>query len=114
MEREKLLACRPILKKEYPIFHERIVTFLRAISTKEKAEKLKAELLSKYEDYEASYFPERKRYFYELYPDEKPEWMDDEDEDEYDYFDDDDDDDFSLDELLRRLFGRKGFGGFPF
>ena len=119
MEREKLLACRPILKKEYPIFHDRIVTFLRAISTEEKAKKLKEDLLSKYEEYEASYFPDRKRYFYELYPDEKPDWMDDdEEEDEEDffgnYFYDDDDDDDDLDAILRRLFRQRGFRGFPF
>ena len=107
-----------ILKKEYPVFHDRIVAFLRAISTEEKAQKLKEDLLSKYEEYEASYFPDRKRYFYELYPDEKPDWMDDDDEDEEDffgnYFYDDDDDDDDLDAILRRLFRRKGFGGFPF
>jgi len=104
-----------ILKKEYPVFHDRIVAFLRAISTEEKAQKLKEDLLSKYEEYEASYFSDRKRYFYELYPDGKPDWMyDDKEEDDYfgDYFYNDDDDD--LDAILRRLFRRKGFRSFPF
>ena len=104
MEREALLACKPVLKLEYPEFYSRIVTFLRAISTEQKAAALREELQSKYQTYNYGYFPERKRYFYEFYPDQKPRWMD-----EVEFELDDEEDDVLL-EILRRMHGR----GFPF
>ncbi|MBQ8095269.1 MAG: hypothetical protein IJ242_17080 [Clostridia bacterium] len=124
MEREELLACKDILKQDYPDFYTKILTFLRAISTEEKAEKLKEELLEKYEEYDFDYFPDRKRYYYELYPEEMPEWMDDDyydddDEDDYyRYFFDDEEDDFDDDDdpfyaFLKELARRHG-NRFPF
>ncbi|MBQ9009671.1 MAG: J domain-containing protein [Clostridia bacterium] len=115
-ERDKLLACKDILKKEYPDFYSKIVSFLRAISTPQKTEKLKEELMDKYLDYDADYFPGRRRYFFELHPEEKPEWMDDDDDyydddDDDDFFDFDDDDDDFLERLLRQRL-REIFGSF--
>lgn len=128
MQRQELLACKNILKKDYPDLFSKIQPFLRSIATQEKADALKEELLERYEEYDADYFPNRKRYYYELYPDEMPEWMED-DDDDYDdddddfyhyFFGDDDDDDDDYDEFddpflsfLREMAKRQGLN-FPF
>ena len=104
MERDSLLACKDLLKKEYPDFYSKILPFLRSISTPEKAASLKDDLFNKYIEYDADYFPDRQRYFFEMYPDEKPQWMIEEEESLY-YDEDDFDEEEAFHRLMRELFG---------
>lgn len=105
MEREKLLAAKPLLKKEYPELYTKLQPFFRSISTEEKADALKAELVNRYEEYDSKYFPDSKRYYYELFPDEMPDYMIEDDDDDWDdWDDDDDDDDFDREDFMDFFF----------